>query len=94
MISRTGFLINFEDLVSLPDDFSQVQMVTDPTRGENVIDFFSHPITLKVSSGRTDYQIVAAKVNVRQLNPRLIRKYGTTTYCSGKQTGQTFVKLV
>ena len=69
-------------------------MVIEPTRGENDLAFFSLPITLKVSPGRADRQIVVATVNVKHLNPKLIIKHHATSHCLGKQTGQTFMKLV
>ena len=38
MKSGTGSPAPYEDFVSLLDDFSLVQMVNEPTRGENVLD--------------------------------------------------------
>ena len=92
MKSRTGFSTNYEDFVSLLDDFSLVQMLSEPTRGENVLDFFltsNHSLVndIKVSPSIADHSIVVVNVNVKL---RLISKYPTKSLCSGKQTGQTF----
>ena len=70
MKSGLGFPTNYEDFVSLLDDFSLVQVVNEPTRGENVLDFFltsNHTLVnnIKVSPGIADHDIVVANVNVK-----------------------------
>ena len=70
MKSGLGFPTNYEDFVSLLDDFSLVQVVNEPTRGENVLDFFltsNHTLVnyVKVSPGIADHDIVVANVNVK-----------------------------
>ena len=40
MKSGSSFPTHYEDFVSLLDDFSLVQMVSEPTRGENILDYF------------------------------------------------------
>ena len=40
MKSGLGFPAIYKDFISLLDDFSLVQVVSEPTRGENVLDFF------------------------------------------------------
>ena len=39
--SGFSFPTHYEDFVSLLDDFSLVQMVSEPTRGDNVLGYFS-----------------------------------------------------
>ena len=80
MKTRAGFSTNYEDFVSLLDDFSLVQMVSEPTRGENVLDFFltsNHTLVndIKVSPGIADHSIVVANVNVKpKINKQIPRK--------------------
>ena len=66
----TSFLVCCEDFVSLLEDSSLVQMVTEPTRGDNVLDLFqtSNPTLVNnetVSPGIADHNIVVADVNVK-----------------------------
>ena len=70
MKSGSGFPANYEEFVSLLDDFSLVQMVNELTRGENVLDLFltsNHTLVedIKVSPGIADHNIVVAKVNLK-----------------------------
>ena len=70
MKSGSGFPANYEEFVSLLDDFSLVQMVNEPIRGENVLDLFltsNHTLVedIKVSPGIADHNIVVAKVNLK-----------------------------
>ena len=70
MKSGQGFPTIYEDFISLLDDFDLVQMVSEPTRGENVLDFFltsNHTLVdeIKISPGIADHDIVVAKVNVK-----------------------------
>ena len=66
----SGFPAIYEDFISLLDDFSLVQVVSEPTRGENVLDFFltsNHTLVndIKISPGIADHDIVVATVNVK-----------------------------
>ena len=70
MKSGLGFPTIYEDFISLLDDFSLVQVVSEPTRGENVLDFFltsNHTLVdnIKISPGIADHDIVVANVNVK-----------------------------
>ena len=70
MKSGLGFPAIYEDFISLLDDFSLVQVVSEPTRGENVLDFFltsNHTLVndIKISPGIADHDIVVANVNVK-----------------------------
>ena len=70
MKSVLGFPAIYEDFISLLDDFSRVQVVSDPTRGEHVLDFFltsNHTLVndIKISPGIADHDIVVANVNVK-----------------------------
>ena len=70
MKSGQGFPTIYEDFISLLDDFDLVQMVSEPTRSENVLDFFltsNHTLVdeIKISPGIADHDIVVAKVNVK-----------------------------
>ena len=38
--SGCGLHTHYEDFVDFLDDFSLVQMVTEPTRGDNILDYF------------------------------------------------------
>ena len=86
--SGSGFPSNYEEFVSLLDDFSLVQMVNEPTRGENVLDLFltsNHTLVddIKVSPGIArlqHYNIVVVKVN---LKPEISEKF----HYLGKHTG-------
>ena len=70
MKSGSDFPSNYETFVNLLDDFSLVQMVNEPTRGENVLDLFltsNHTLVneVKVSPGIADHDIVVASINIK-----------------------------
>ena len=70
MKSGSSFPTSYEDFVTLLDDFSLVQMVTEPTRGENVLDLFltCNPTLVNdvtVSPGIADHNVVIADVLVK-----------------------------
>ena len=70
----------YEDFITLLDNFDLVPMVSEPTRGENVLDFFltsNHTLIddVKISPGIADHYIVVAKVNVKtKLTKQVPRK--------------------
>ena len=70
MKSGTGFPAPYEDFVSLLDDFSLVQMVNEPTRGENVLGLYltsNHTLVNDISilPGIADHDIVVANVSTK-----------------------------
>ena len=57
-------------LFSLVDDFSLVQMVSEPTRGENILDYFltSNPTRvddIEIHPGIADHDLVLSNANVK-----------------------------
>ena len=95
MKSGSGFPANYEEFVSLLVDFSLVQMVNEPTRGENVLDLFltsNHTLVedIKVSPGIADHNIVVAKVN---LKPKTSKQIPEKFHYLEKQTGPV-LKLI
>ena len=59
-----------EDFVSLPDEFSLVQMVSEPTTGENILDYFltSNPTLvndIEIHPCIADHALVLINVNVK-----------------------------
>ena len=66
----------YDDFMTMLDDFSLVQMVTEPTRRENVLDLFLttyHTLVQKteILPGIADHDIMVADVNV---TPQVGRK--------------------
>ena len=59
----------YDDFMTMLDDFSLVQMVTEPTRHENVLDLFlttNHTLVQKteILPGIADHDIMVADVNI------------------------------
>ena len=79
----------YKDSIPLLDDFSLIQMVIEPTRGENVLDFFltsNHTLVddIKISPGIADHDIVVANVNVK---PRISKQVPPKSSRSEMKTG-------
>ena len=65
-----SFTDMYDDFMSMLDDFGLVQMVTEPTRCENVLDLFltsNHTLVqqIKILPGIADHEIMVADVNLK-----------------------------
>ena len=100
MKSGSSFPTHYEDFVSLLDDFSLVQMVSEPIRGENILDYFltSNPTlvnALEIRPGIADHDLVLINANVKPYEgkqiPRSVPLYKKQT---GKVSSHTLDQAV
>ncbi|MES9994057.1 MAG: reverse transcriptase family protein, partial [Candidatus Thiodiazotropha sp.] len=79
----------YDDFISMLDDFGLVQMVTEPTRSENVLDLFltsNHTLVhkIEIAPGIADHDVMVAdinlKPNVERQNPRSVPLYRKTDW--------------
>lgn len=74
--SGCSYLSIYKDFISCLDDYSLVQMVSDPTRGDNTLDLFltsNHTLVNKteVKTGIADHDITISNVSVK---PKMSRQ--------------------
>ena len=95
MKSGSSLPTHYEDFVSLLDDFSLVQMVSELTRGENILDYFltSNPTLvndIEIHPDIADHDLVLINDNVKlhegKQIPRSVPLYKTQT---GKVSSHT-----
>ena len=72
----------YNSFISCLDDYSLVQMVSKPTRGDNVLDLFltsNHTLVNKILSGISDHEIsisnVSIKLKMSRKKPRSVPIY-------------------
>ena len=75
--SGCGLHTHYEDFVDFLDDFSLVQMVTEPTRGDNILDYFltSNPTlvnSIEIHTDIADHNMVLVNANIKPVESKQI----------------------
>ena len=68
---------HYEDFVDFLDDFSLAQMVTEPTRGDNILDYFltSNPTlvnNIEIHPGIADHNMVLVNASIKPVESKQI----------------------
>ena len=75
--SGCGLHTHYEDFVDFLDEFSLVQMVTEPTRGDNILDYFltTNPTlvnNIEIHPGIADHNMVLVNANIKPVESKQI----------------------